>query len=180
MAVAASPAIRAEVAGDFDAIDDVVIQAFGGPLEAQLVRNIRASREYVPELALVALADDEVVAHVMVSHCRLDDGGISHEIATLSPVSVRPDHQGHGIGSAVIRDVIARANARREPLLVVEGSPLYYPRFGFRGAAELGIAIHLPDWAPPEAAMAMALDAYRAELRGTVVYSAAFDAVTPD
>ena len=180
MAVTASPAIRAEAAGDFDAIDEVVTQAFGGPLEAQLVRNIRASQEHVAELALVAVVDNAIVGHVMVSHCTLQQEAEKYEIATLSPVSVSPEHQGNGIGSAIIRDVIARANVRREPLLVVEGSPLYYPRFGFRPAAELGIAIHLPDWAPPEAAMAMALDSYRAELRGNVVYSAAFDDVTPD
>lgn len=178
MAVAAS--IRTEAAGDFAAIDDVVAQAFGGPLEAQLVRNIRAAPEYVPELALVAVIDNEVVGHVMVSHCALQAEAERYEIATLSPVSVRPDHQGAGVGSSIIRDVIARAGARREPLIVVEGSPLYYPRFGFRPAAEFGVAIHLPDWAPPEAAMALPLDAYRADLRGKVVYSSAFDAVTPD
>jgi|tagenome__1003787_1003787.scaffolds.fasta_scaffold20320804_2 putative acetyltransferase len=178
MAIAAS--IRTEAAGDFDAIDDVVAQAFGSPLEAQLVGNIRASTEYVPELALVAVRDDEIIGHVMVSHCALEDETERYEIATLSPVSVRPDHQGGGVGSAIIREVIARADARHEPLIVVEGSPLYYPRFGFRAAAEFGVAIHLPDWAPPEAAMVLPLDAYRADLRGKVAYSSAFDDVTPD
>lgn len=170
---------RAEGSGDFDEIDHVVAQAFGSPREAQLVRNIRASREYIPELAIVAVVDGEIVGHVMVSHCALEGGTDRYEIATLSPVSVRPDHQGAGIGSAIIREVIARADARREPLLVLEGSPLYYPRFGFRPAAEFGVAIHLPDWAPPDAAMALPLGAYRSELRGNVVYSPAFDDVTP-
>jgi putative acetyltransferase len=179
MAIAASASIRAEDAGDFDEIDHVVSQAFGSPREAQLVRNIRASQEYVPELAIVAVVDDEIVGHVMVSHCSLQRATDSDQIATLSPVSVRPDHQGAGIGSAIIREVIARADARREPLLVLEGSPLYYPRFGFRPAVEFGITIHLPDWAPPEAAMALPLDTYRSELRGKVVYSSAFDDVTP-
>jgi putative acetyltransferase len=180
MAIAASASIRAEDAVDFDEIENVVAQAFGGPLEAQLVRNIRASPEYVPELALVAVVGRAIVGHVMVSHCALEGETENYTIATLSPVSVRPDYQGGGIGSAIIRDVIARADARGEPLLVLEGSPLYYPRFGFRPAVEFGIAIHLPDWAPPEAAMALPLDAYRSELRGKVVYSSAFDGVTPD
>jgi putative acetyltransferase len=180
MAVADSVSIRAESDPDLDTIHGVVAQAFGGDLEAQLVRKIRASPEYVAALALVAIADGQVVGHVMVSHCRLDDNGTSHEIATLSPVSVRPDRQGNGIGSAIIREVIARANARREPLIVVEGSPRYYPRFGFQPAAALGITIHLPDWSPPEAGMALPLDAYRPDLRGRVVYSAAFDDVTTD
>ena len=108
MAVADSVSIRAESDSDLDAIHGVVAQAFGGDLEAQLVHKIRASHEYVAELALVAIADGRVVGHVMVSHCGLDDDGTNHEIATLSPVSVRPDRQGDGIGSAIIREVIAR------------------------------------------------------------------------
>ncbi len=178
MAVAAS--IRAEDPGDFDTIDDVIVQAFDRPEVARLVRNIRASPEYVSDLALVAVVDRDIVGHLMVSHCRIEDQAATYEIATLSPVSVRPDHQRAGIGSAMIREVIARANVEREPLVVLEGSPLYYPRFGFRPAAEFGIAVQLPDWAPPEAAMALPLDAYRVELRGTVVYSTAFDVLKAD
>jgi putative acetyltransferase len=170
--------VRAESEDDFEVIGEVVRLAFRSHIEGRIVRDIRASENYIPELALVAIADDQVVGHVMVSHTELDNEGVRHRIAMLSPLAVRPDFQNEGIGGRLVRDVIERADARGEALIVLEGSPLYYPRFGFRYSVPEGIVIHLPDWAPPEAAMMIPLTAYRPELRGTVVYPPAFDAAS--
>ncbi|MSO78131.1 MAG: hypothetical protein EXQ79_00810 [Acidimicrobiia bacterium] len=74
------------------------------------------------------------------------------------------------MGSALVRDVTARADARGERLVVLEGSPLYYPRFGFEPSAPLGIHITLPSWAPPEAAQVLRLAKYDPSIRGRVVY----------
>jgi len=114
----------------------------------------------------------------MVSYTDLDTGGERVQIPMLSPLAVHPGLHGEGIGSRLVREVIKRADARGEPLIILEGSPLYYPRFGFRHSVPEGIVIHLPDWAPAEAAMMIPLTAYRPELRGTVVYPPAFDAAT--
>jgi putative acetyltransferase len=170
--------VRAESEDDFEVIGEVVRLAFRSHIEGRIVRDIRASENYIPELALVAIADDQVVGHVMVSHTELDNEGVRHRIAMLSPLAVRPDFQNEGIGGRLVRDVIERADARGEALIVLEGSPLYYPRFGFRYSVPEGIVIHLPDWAPPEAAMMIPLTAYRPGLRGTVVYPPAFDAAS--
>jgi putative acetyltransferase len=168
-------AIRAESEPDFDAIGEVVRLAFRSHVEGRIVRDIRASDYYIPELALVAVVDNEVVGHVMVSHTDLDTDGVRQRIAMLSPLAVHPGHQGEGIGGRLVREVVERADARGEPLIVLEGSPLYYPRFGFRPSVPEGIIINLPDWAPEEAAMMIPLASYRPELRGTVVYPPAFD-----
>jgi putative acetyltransferase len=170
--------VRAECEADFETIGEVVRLAFRSHVEGRIVRDIRASDYYIPELALVAVADDEIVGHVMVSHTDLDTEGARQRIAMLSPLAVHPARQGEGIGGRLVRAVIERADARGEPLIVLEGSPLYYPRFGFRHSVPEGIIINLPDWAPPEAAMMIPLRAYRSELRGTVVYPPAFDAAT--
>jgi putative acetyltransferase len=116
----------------------------------------------------------------MLSHLLLDDGGDAHRVVTLSPVSVLPDHQNQGVGSALIEAGIARADDLDEPLIVLEGSPGYYQRFGFRPAAPFGVVIHLPSWAPPDAAMVYPLSRYRPEVRGTVMYPPAFDCVNQD
>jgi putative acetyltransferase len=170
--------LRPETDADFDAIGEVVRLAFGSGVNAQLVRDIRASDYYIPELALVATSADRVVGHVMVSYTDLDTGAGRVQIPMLSPLAVLPERQNEGIGGALVRAAIERTDARGEPLIILEGSPLYYPRFGFRYSVPEGIAIHLPDWAPPEAAMMIPLTAYRPELRGTVIYPPAFDAAT--
>jgi putative acetyltransferase len=170
--------VRPEREADFEAISEVVRLAFRSHVEERIVRDIRASDYYIPVLALVATVDERVVGHVMVSHTDLDTAGGRQRIAMLSPLAVHPGRQGEGIGSRLVREVIARADARGEPLIVLEGSPLYYPRFGFRHSVPEGIVIHLPDWAPAEAAMMIPLSRYRPELRGTVVYPPAFDAAT--
>ncbi len=59
--------IRPESADDHEAIRRLVAAAFGSEAEALLVDRIRASPEYVPEMALVAEIGDELAGHVMIS-----------------------------------------------------------------------------------------------------------------
>jgi putative acetyltransferase len=170
--------IRAERSDDRDAIAAVVEAAFGSPVEARLVDDIRASENFVPELSLVAELDGRVVGHVMVSFTALHDTAARYRICMLSPLAVAPGHQRRGIGSALVRAVTALADDRGEPLVILEGSPAYYGRLGFEYSAPLGIRINLPEWAPPEAAQVMRLRNYDPSIRGLVVYPPAFDAVT--
>ena len=76
-----------------------------------------------------------------------------------------------------MRAVTARVDEDGEPLVVLEGSPSYYGRFGFEHSVPRGIHINLPDWAPPEAAQILRLRTYDASIRGYVVYPPAFDAL---
>jgi putative acetyltransferase len=172
--------IRAEREDDRDSIRRVVAAAFGSDGEADLVERIRSSPEYVPEMALVALVEGRIVGHVMVSGATLVHESGERPIVMLSPLAVDPERQGAGVGSALVRAVTAIADSRGEPLVVLEGSPRYYRRFGFEHSARYGIALHLPDWAPPGAAQALTLAAFDPNdpsLRGRVVYPPAFDGV---
>jgi putative acetyltransferase len=170
-------AIRPETADDAGAIHDVVAAAFGSEVEAQLVEAIRASPEYRPDLALVAVLDTAVVGHVMISGAALYDGDRRHRVVTLSPLAVAPHAQRRGVGSALVHAVTDRADRAGEPLVLVEGDPGNYRRFGFEPAARYGIEFPLPSWAPPEAAQVLRLRAYDARIRGRVVYPPAFDGV---
>jgi putative acetyltransferase len=174
--------IRAEAPADYGAIRTIVAAAFNSDVEALLVDRIRASPEYVAEMALVAVMDGEIVGHVMISGALIrrhdDEGGGERRISMLSPLAVAPAHQRTGVGSELVRTALAIADERGEPLVILEGSPAYYGRLGFEHAARHGIEIHLPDWAPAEAAQVMRLSAYDPDdpsLRGEVVYPAAFD-----
>jgi putative acetyltransferase len=168
--------LERERPADQAAIRAVVAAAFADhPVVAELVDLIRASPEYRPELALVARVDGAVVGFVMLSHAELvSASGERHRVLTLSPLAVAPALQGRGIGSALVRAGLAEAERLGEPLVVLEGSPQYYPRFGFRDCREFGISIPLPEWAPPEAGMLFPLLAYDPRVRGRLVYPAAF------
>jgi putative acetyltransferase len=172
--------IRVEEPRDEERIGQVVAAAFSSQAHADLVAAIRASVNFIPELSLVAEVDHQIVGHVMISYVGLDDGGATRDVASLSPLAVAPEHQSNGMGSALVRDVTARADARGEPLVVLEGSPLYYSRFGFEPSAPLGIHITLPSWAPPEAAQVLRLAEYHPSIRGRVVYPPAFDLVSEE
>jgi putative acetyltransferase len=167
--------IRAEKDGDADAISAVVARAFGGSSEARLVDALRHSSNYVPEWSLVATRADCVVGHVMVTYATLVDGPTEHRVASLSPLSVDPKHQGRGIGSTLVGAVTVELDIAGEPLVVLEGSPWYYARFGFEHSVPLGITMTLPDWAPAEASQVLRLSRYDPSIRGHLRYPPAFD-----
>ncbi len=175
-----SPRIRVERAADVATIAGVVAAAFGSQLQVELVEAIRACPQFLPDLSLIAELDGEIVGHVMISSATLEDGDTRHQIANLSPLAVHPTHQQQGIGSMLVREVTARADRRGEPLVILEGDPAYYGRFGFEPAAPQGIEMTLPSWAPPEAAQMLGLRGYEPSMRGRVRYPPAFDLVSHD
>lgn len=172
--------IEPERPEDGDAINAVVSRAFEGrPAVADMVRAIRGSSRYRPGLAFVARAGGEVVGFVMLSGTDLVDGtGGRREVLTLTPLAVAPGHERCGIGSALVRAALRAADAAGEPLVVLEGSPEYYGRLGFRRAADHGIDLDLPEWVPPEAAQVYALSAYVPALKGHIEYPPAIAALS--
>jgi putative acetyltransferase len=170
-----SISIRPEEPDDHGAVDGTIRAAFAKhPDEvALLVERIRASPAYVPGLALLAEDASGVVGHVMLSFVPVA-GGSRPELLILTPMSVRPDRQRLGVGSRLIHEVLARAEAAGEPAVLVEGIPAYYPRFGFERAGPLGFgAPHAS--IPDDAFMVKKLPGYDPALAGRVVYPEAFD-----
>jgi putative acetyltransferase len=173
--VADALVIRPEEVADYPSIEAVVRAAFARhPDEvAGFVERIRASEQFVPELALVAEDASGVIAHVMLSWVGLRSR-LRDRILNLTPMSVRPDRQRKGVGSQLVRDVLARAVDAGEPAVMVEGIPAYYPRFGFERASPLGfVAPHAK--IPDAAFMVKRLPGYSSELAGRIAYPAAFD-----
>jgi putative acetyltransferase len=131
----------------------------------------RGPRLARPGLALVARVGHQVAGFVMVSGTDLvDDAGTRREVLTLTPLAVLPEYERRGIGSALVRAAVEEADRRGEPLVVLEGSPRYYGRLGFKFAPAHGISIELPDWAPREAAQVYPLSSYDPRVRGRIDY----------
>ena len=135
--------VRRARAADWEAILELHRRAFGSDEIPTLVQELQAGGFVARELSFVAEADGVVVGHVLNVWCGLE--GSPRRLLQLSPLGVVPERQGEGHGSALVRASLAGADRLGEPLLLVEGDPAYYGRFGFVRADELGL---LP---PPEA-----------------------------
>jgi putative acetyltransferase len=131
--VTATLTIRPEQAGDALAIHDLIARAFA-PMpfsdgsEAGLVDALRADGDLL--LSLVAIGDrGEVVGHIGFSPTTI--AGEDRGWLQMAPVSVTPELQHRGIGSALIRAGLELLRERGVQGVAVVGNPVYYERFGF-------------------------------------------------
>jgi putative acetyltransferase len=169
--------IRRETAHDRDAIRNVTAAAFAQPdrpdavpAEAGLVDQLRAHSAWLPELSLVAVdPGGEVVGHVLCTR------GQVGPVAALAaaPLSVRPDRQRVGVGSALMHAVLGAADALGEPLVALLGDPKYYARFGFRLSSKYRIAPPMPAWEPHF--QVRTLTAFDPRTTGVFTYPVPFD-----
>jgi predicted N-acetyltransferase YhbS len=90
-------------------------------------------------LALVARAGDRIVGSVRLWHV---DAGEDCPALLLGPLAVDPDSQGAGIGSALMKEAIARAKNFGHGAIILVGDAPYYGRFGF--SAEFTKRLKMP------------------------------------
>jgi putative acetyltransferase len=167
--------LRQEQPDDREAVRSVQRQAFGdeGAVVADLVDTLRGEITAGGGLALVAEVDGQVAGHVMFTRSLLDAPRRLVEVQVLSPLGVRPGRQRQGIGSALVRHGLKILADRGVPLVFLEGSPGYYPRFGFVPGGTLGF--RKPSLRIPDAAFQVAtLPAYESWMTGTLVYAEPF------
>ena len=157
--------IRCERPEDEPEIARLIDAAFGDTETSDFTAKLRASPGYVPELTFVAEDEGGIVGFTMLSYVAAG----RRDVLILTPMAVRPDRQRAGIGKQVVHAAIAAAEARGEPVVLVEGVPSYYPQFGFRSASALGFVS--PDPRIPDAAwMALPLAAWDPAVAAPVVY----------
>jgi len=159
-------AIRPERPEDAAAIDAVLRAAFPKAAEADLVRRLRADGDLA--LSLVAEENGTIIGHAGFVPVRLEpDPG--YRIWGLAPLSVVPNRQGQGIGSALTNAGLDAAAEAGIGLVLVLGDQNYYGRFGFDTvlASEIAVA-----WAGPYFA-GLTLRAVP-QPRGRASYPAAF------
>jgi putative acetyltransferase len=159
--------IRAETEADHDAIRRIVDEAFGDTITGDIVDAIRLTDRFVPELSLVALSQGQSLGHVISSYVDVEPD--ARRVLQVGPLAVVPSHQRRGIGSALMEETIRVAEQRGEPLLLIEGDPKYYERFGFTRADVVGIEPP-PEAHGPQYFMIRPLARYDPEFRGRAVY----------
>lgn len=151
--------------------------AFGKENEAALVNEIRNSKEFIPELSLIAVDEnDQVVGHILFSKIYIKSQDKKLETIALAPMAVLPSHQGKGIGSKLVQTGLNRCAELGYQHVIVLGHPNFYPKFGFETASKYGILPPFP--VPDEVFMAIELEPRGLSgFSGTVEYPAAFNNV---
>ena len=126
-----------------------------------------------PGLSVVAIDQDEVVGHALFTRNLLDAPRELVDVQVLSPIGVLPAYQRQGVCSALIRFGLEELAQRDVPMVVLEGSPDYYARFGFMPGNRFGL--RRPSLRIPEAAFQVKmLPSYESWMTGTLVYRPEF------
>ncbi|MFN8412425.1 MAG: N-acetyltransferase [Anaerolineales bacterium] len=125
--------IRPETSTDVIAIEQVTIAAFTGKpysnqTEHLIVNALRASDAL--SLSLVAEMNEEIIGHIAFSKVAIDDRDLNWY--GIGPVSVSPSNQKQGVGTKLIREGMITIHKLGALGCVLEGSPNYYQRFGFK------------------------------------------------
>lgn len=125
--------IRSETPEDIAAISEVTIAAFSDhPIsnhtEQFIINALR--RANVLTISLVAEIDGKIVGHIAFSPIKISDG--STDWYGLGPVSVLPELQKQGIGTALILKGISMLKEIGGQGCALVGDPDYYKRFGFK------------------------------------------------
>lgn len=160
---------RVESDADVPAVQALTLAAFGLPAEADLLAVLRTDEGWIDGLSVVATGPAGTpVGHAVLSRAFIGDV----PALALGPVSVHPDHQRSGAGSAAVRAALDAARGLGERFVVLLGHPSYYPRFGFVRASAHGLVLTVD--APDEAWMALSLDDRHPLPSGTVRWADAF------
>ena len=123
--------VRLEEPADREASLGVERLAFGSDQEPNIVEAVRDEEG---SFALVAEEAGEVVGHVPFSR-----GWVGEALViTLGPISVLPERQHRGIGSALMRAGLDEGRARGDAAVILFGEPGYYSRFGFEPGVAFG------------------------------------------
>jgi len=129
---------------DSSPIDTLLDRAFGNNRHSKTSYSFREGVGDVPSLRFVALQHQRLVGTIRfwpVSIYPTPDCEPSFPALLLGPLGVVPDHQGQGIGAALIQHGIEVARSEGHKIVLLVGDLSYYGRFGFGLAATKEISM---------------------------------------
>lgn len=104
--------------------------------EWEFAETLLDSDGYVPELCVAAVEDGTVVGYNALTKASIGP----YSGLALGPLGVRKAFQNRGVGSALVRACIERAEQAGFPWIAVLGGD-YYARFGFEHAKPYGVTV---------------------------------------
>ncbi|CAH1058971.1 GNAT family N-acetyltransferase [Paenibacillus pseudetheri] len=96
-----------------------------------VIEHIRSSPFYIPELAFIAHADDELAGYLMFSKLIIRENGIPHDSLLLGPLAIAPAFQKKGIARKMIEYGLQAAGEHGYATVFVCGHADFYQEMGF-------------------------------------------------
>ncbi|MEG0250305.1 MAG: N-acetyltransferase [Peptostreptococcus sp.] len=166
--------IKMEEKENFKDVHNLIKKAFESAKhsdgnEQDLVDSLRNGNGFIPELSLVAKINGMLVGHIMFSKAKVGE----IDVVALAPVSVLPEYQNMGVGTALINAGHNIAEELGYGYSVVLGSEDYYPRFGYVQSELLGV--ETMDGVSKENFMVKQLSQYVDSISGKMIYAKEFN-----
>ena len=170
--------VRAETPADHKNTELMAMRSFFNKYEPAatehfLIRIIRESKDYIPEISRIAEYNGRIVGAVYYTKAWIVDGDKKHEIATFGPLAVEPTLEGNDIGGILMRETIKLAKEAGIKGIALMGEPYYYPRFGFERGAKYGLTD--PNGNVFDELMVLPLNDDFSNIKGRLIESPDFD-----
>jgi predicted N-acetyltransferase YhbS len=125
-----TPTLTAERPEDDDAVERLVLRAFGPGRFAKAAERLREGRAPVLELSVVARDRGQLVGSVRQCTVRVGDT----PAVFLGPIAVDLDYRSHGLGAALIERACAAAARAGHAVIVLVGDMPFFGPLGFAPA----------------------------------------------
>lgn len=129
--------IRKETPADRRLAEELTREAFWnryrpGCVEHYVLHQFRSRPEFISALDLVMEQDGRLIGHVMYVRAAIQtDDGRTLPVCTFGPISILPERQGQGYGSALLRHSMEKAREMGAGALVITGNIGFYGKHGF-------------------------------------------------
>ena len=138
--------IREELESDYKIVENLTREAFWnlyvpGCCEHYLVHIMRDHKDFIRDLDYIALADSQIVGNIMYTESKvIDEKDKPLRIITFGPVSILPEYQRKGIGSALLKHTIQKAKERNDKAIIIYGNPKNYCQHCFKSSKDYNVS----------------------------------------
>lgn len=139
--------IRNERSEDYRAVEELTKKAFWnvnvpGCDEHYVAHILRGHEDFIPELDLVLELEGRIIANVMYTRSRLrGKDGAEKVVLTFGPLSVLPEYQRRGYGTALLEHSFKKAAELGYDAIVIFGNPENYIPRGFKSCKKFNVAL---------------------------------------
>ncbi len=132
--------IRAANEEDYPQIYAINTDAFGQADESNLIALLKKNSNFIAELSLVGLIDNQIVAYILYTKIEIiNDLKESNRSLALAPMAVSTKFQKQNLGSQLIKHSLEKVAELGFESVIVLGHEKYYPKFGFVAASKWNI-----------------------------------------